>query len=719
MADVKEVKTIDAIATKKINTNVIYAGQYENLPKASEGSAGIIKIDGATIKINEKGEIYVNVKVNLIDDISEHISNVDIHLSQEQKEALIDHIANNSIHFVGNEKEVVKKDISDFKQHMIDNSKHLNQTHADAIQSMLNHIENLDIHLTEDMVMFIVNNMLTDYKDHISNMNIHLSSEQWSSLMSSMDEVLSHMSNKNIHVTSDDKEALNEVVQHLLNHDIHITKELKVSIVDHIENENIHLTTEEKSAIIQAINDILALKIHEKNKDIHVSPGEIEEIKEAILSNIDRIQNLEDFKICIEEEVNKIISEKVSKFNHDKDKILITDGSGRVSYHQMSASDLLITEKGLEGQVPYYTNDNSVKTKPGMILHDGMFVETEIELEDAKQRKVDFSEVFSYWHRFSHGLTEAQPASQAELEAWVYDSTNNIVRCTVNSNTHIGFVSNIKYENYIHECTLKSTDNDDDAVGVVIAFAKDLNGREHTLTAIRTRNTDQPHVGIGSNVVQWAVVYNYRMNDAKIIDYKTISDDSVGAWSAIPNGVRIRVERNKDIIKAKTTSMNNPNIFIESSLISIDLNSDPSLLVFRGAASYGYSCLSQNSSSFSNILFIGSTDSVIYDLKKNEGWVYNGVTWVLDPNRDIYLDIGAGRILYDKYTNKIFFVKNKNSIINVFPGNSLGITKCTGGQTVNRPALKAGEYANYFDTTLNKPIWWNGAKWVDTNGNIV
>ena len=45
-----------------------------------------------------------------------------------------------------------------------------------------------------------------------------------------------------------------------------------------------------------------------------------------------------------------------------------------------------------------------------------------------------------------------------------------------------------------------------------------------------------------------------------------------------------------------------------------------------------------------------------------------------------------------------------------------------GGNTGSRPSLTnhwrdVGEM--FFDTTLNKPIWWNGAKWVDSNGTIV
>lgn len=38
------------------------------------------------------------------------------------------------------------------------------------------------------------------------------------------------------------------------------------------------------------------------------------------------------------------------------------------------------------------------------------------------------------------------------------------------------------------------------------------------------------------------------------------------------------------------------------------------------------------------------------------------------------------------------------------------------GSTEDRPTLNLIKGFEYFDTTLNKPIWWNGTKWVDATG---
>ena len=41
------------------------------------------------------------------------------------------------------------------------------------------------------------------------------------------------------------------------------------------------------------------------------------------------------------------------------------------------------------------------------------------------------------------------------------------------------------------------------------------------------------------------------------------------------------------------------------------------------------------------------------------------------------------------------------------------------GTTANRPAIGENIGQMYFDTTLGIPIWYNGAKWVNSSGTIV
>jgi len=64
--------------------------------------------------------------------------------------------------------------------------------------------------------------------------------------------------------------------------------------------------------------------------------------------------------------------------------------------------------------------------------------------------------------------------------------------------------------------------------------------------------------------------------------------------------------------------------------------------------------------------------------------------------------------------DRILNIDNKISTINT---NVETIT-VGKGTTTERPAGKTVGY-QYFDTTLNKPIWYTGTTWVDSTGATV
>ena len=43
----------------------------------------------------------------------------------------------------------------------------------------------------------------------------------------------------------------------------------------------------------------------------------------------------------------------------------------------------------------------------------------------------------------------------------------------------------------------------------------------------------------------------------------------------------------------------------------------------------------------------------------------------------------------------------------------------SAGDTASRPitGLQVGQF--YFDTTINRPIWWNGTNWINAAGTVV
>ena len=74
-----------------------------------------------------------------------------------------------------------------------------------------------------------------------------------------------------------------------------------------------------------------------------------------------------------------------------------------------------------------------------------------------------------------------------------------------------------------------------------------------------------------------------------------------------------------------------------------------------------------------------------------------------------FFDDGTS-IFYSPSGDMLFYLETGDVYVNDKP-----LTYLRSGESTDRPTgLKVGE--SYFDTTLNKPIWWNGYNFVDANG---
>lgn len=315
---------------------------------------------------------------------------------------------------------------------------------------------------------------------------------------------------------------------------------------------------------------------------------------------------------------------------------------------------------GSSGQVYYMKNDNSSEVRLAPILATGRFVETAEELAVEMDKKISFGTIFNTWTRFRIGGTAG------EENSWSYDSVNDRVKCTVNSVGYIGFVSLDKYDNYSHEAKLTSTDADDDMIGVVIAYHKEDNGKVHTLTAMRVSGPTQSHFLVAGAYTRWAIVYNFNDTDAKLIaNGHSKLNATTGGWSSYANGTSIRINREGDLIRAITTQINSTT-YDATTELTVDLASDPVLAIFRGPKSYGYSCLSQNASTFSNIIF-SDISSMIFNISTNQVLIFKNNTWVADSLKNIASEVGVGRFLFNLTTRKLFFIQDKDNIIRISP----------------------------------------------------
>lgn len=319
---------------------------------------------------------------------------------------------------------------------------------------------------------------------------------------------------------------------------------------------------------------------------------------------------------------------------------------------------------GLRGQVNFIAEDGTRDTELDWLIKEGKFVDSSEALTVALESSISNAEVFTEWNRFSHlANTEAQPANASELNNWEYNTSSDTISCTINSATHIGFYSNKKIDKYDIDLQLSSTVGDDDMMGMVIAFAIDGEGREHSLTAIRTNTTWVTN--------QWLIIYNYLRSDQWIITYDTSILDG-GTWNSYSIGTRIKVSRDGDLITAFSTQ-NNSAAFVPESELNVDLTSDPRLAVFRGPQAYGYSCHSQDNSTFSDIKFTeygaAASDNYVFDIENDAIYVPDGNGgYVIDATKTLASEVGPGKLIRDIFTKQTWYLSPTGEVESLTSG---------------------------------------------------
>ena len=206
----------------------------------------------------------------------------------------------------------------------------------------------------------------------------------------------------------------------------------------------------------------------------------------------------------------------------------------------------------------------------------------------------DFSTVFNTWYRFSHANKGVYPANASEVNAWSYDAATDTLKCTINSTTFVGFVSNGVIGDYRFETLLSSTDGDDDMIGVVLGFYKDpTTGKEHTLTAIRTLCGTTP-----ARTHSMDIIYNAFQSD---MQYLWQGGNNVALGWAGAGSCRIACTRKGTVWTVDFYGHTGAEGDVLLQSIPINIDDFPILEVFRGETRFGYCAQSQNASSYKNV----------------------------------------------------------------------------------------------------------------------
>lgn len=312
----------------------------------------------------------------------------------------------------------------------------------------------------------------------------------------------------------------------------------------------------------------------------------------------------------------------------------------------------------------------------------GRFVGNAAEQAAAMAAVPNQATVFNNWYRFSHSNAGAFPATASELTAWAYDSTTGQIHDTLNSTTAIGVLSTEKYTDYVLDVSLRSTDSDDDLIGVLLAWYKDpVTGQEYTLTASRTPGGNGPLWGVTYNVAQGATYGQKTVVDkSATVHYGNgasgnqtaaaagyVTNTPTTGWSgqatqwSTDGHTRIYAVRQGNIITLKTSLFEQPDTLLDSTLITVDLTSDPVLAKFQGPSSYGFVAYSQANSYWLVNQFTNTQDT-IFNLATGLAYQNLNGTWT-QTTAISWASIPANCLLVNMDTGKMFFVKDQNNVV--------------------------------------------------------
>lgn len=305
------------------------------------------------------------------------------------------------------------------------------------------------------------------------------------------------------------------------------------------------------------------------------------------------------------------------------------------------------------------------------------------EFEVTKNAAPTQKTIFDSWYRYSHAggaLSTTFPANPSETQAWNYDVETGRINNTTNSNTHIGMVSRTKYDKYVLDVDIWSNVNDDDTIGLLLAWNIDSNGIEHTLVARRTPGGNSPLWAIHNDYMRGTPVGEkiIASNNASVkwgnggdgvltaVEAGFVSNAPEVGWNGqiVKHGgrghIRIRVVRNGDIITAQTSDWADPTVLIPSSLLTVDLAADNALHKFRGPSEYGIMAMSQQNSFWQINEFSNPVDA-IYRLDTKEAYRNQGGVWAVDPAIK-FDNLENDLWMFNPATGKTFFRKDKNNL---------------------------------------------------------
>lgn len=286
-----------------------------------------------------------------------------------------------------------------------------------------------------------------------------------------------------------------------------------------------------------------------------------------------------------------------------------------------------------------------------------IFSDAEAEAFMKENSPPTLADVFNTWTRIANGNGYFPPGTTPTGEAAQWAMLNaNQFKCTVNSSYLTGFISPKSYLNYTHEVTLTSTDTDDDMIGVILAYLRD--GTTNRLL-IAERNAG----GYYNTTYQWSVVHatlsaantnsigDLVVPSANVVKNAALANSFSGKGWSKSGGTRVYVERSDNVFTVKCSKWNS-RTYEAGSQIVFDVNANAATKWAAAPCPYGYCCHSQNSSSFSDVVFGGGLQEDTICTVNNKVYKYQNGTWVVSTTETAQSIFGYPRTVTNPNTGK-------------------------------------------------------------------
>lgn len=482
-------------------------------------------------------------------------------------------------------------------------------------------------------------------------------------------------------LTTDSKGNLVSAINEVDSHSDSTASDLadEIARATSVEGTLSSLTTDDKTDLVSAINEVDShTDTNTTNLSNHIgntsNPHSVTKAQVG-LSNVDNTSDLDkpistatqtalDGKVSdVQVNGTSVVTNKVASISVPATTSSVTQNSTDAltsggAYTALNAKQDKIT--GSAGEVVYH-NGTNVFTQT--LLNEGFVCMTASDVAICKNNSPSFADIFSTWKKFSH-LNGENDAVSSEMSAWTYDSVNDTIVQPKNTTSYVGFISPKSYSSYDITVRCYSTGADDDSMGLVAAFATDGNGREHTLSFIRTPG------GTGASA-KWVCILDYTEFSLTATSYgqtiivnnssTTPTPSSTANWNTetIGVGTVINMTRSGNVITAACSQFNSTTVD-ENTRITIDLDTlsqtYPTLALFKGSSPWGYSNCSQANSMYENIA-VTDPDGYIFDIPNNQVLQYSASTrtWNVVSGVTPIEVIGSGRFSYNRITGKLFY----------------------------------------------------------------